>query len=232
MMKKFFEKYELWMCMALIALYIIINSYCMQNFGIENYRSAIINTLFSLLLVVLMVALGRTQYYGLTKVHNLKKYMYFLPLLFILSINLWNGININHTKSQIIFHILTMINIGFIEEVIFRGFLFKMMEKDNVKSAIVVSSITFGIGHIVNLLNGAALFPTLMQICYAMAIGYLFVIIFYKSKSLVPCIIAHGLFNALSIFHVENAVSLYLAPAFLIIVPLAYALYINRNVKE
>ena len=175
---------------------------------------------------------GRTQYYGLTKVHNLKKYMYFLPLLFILSINLWNGININHTKSQIIFHILTMINIGFIEEVIFRGFLFKMMEKDNVKSAIVVSSITFGIGHIVNLLNGAALFPTLMQICYAMAIGYLFVIIFYKSKSLVPCIIAHGLFNALSIFHVENAVSLYLAPAFLIIVPLAYALYINRNVKE
>ena len=29
-----------------------------------------------------------------------------------------------------------MINFGFLEEIIFRGFLFKMMEKDNVKSTI------------------------------------------------------------------------------------------------
>ena len=82
-----------------------------------------------------------------------------------------------------------MINIGFIEEIIFRGFLYKMMEQDNVKTAIIVSSITFGIGHIINLLNGATLIPTLMQICYAISTGYLFVIIFYKSKSIIPCII-------------------------------------------
>lgn len=60
-----------------------------------------------------------------------------------------------------------MINVEFIEEIIFRGFLFKMMEKDNVKRAIIVNEITFGIGHIVNLLNGEELIPTLMQICYA-----------------------------------------------------------------
>ena len=64
-----------------------------------------------------------------------------------------------------------MINIGFLEEIIFRGFLFKMLEKDNVKTAIIVSSITFGMGHIVNLLNGADLVPTLLQVCYALAIG-------------------------------------------------------------
>ena len=121
-----------------------------------------------------------------------------------------------------------MLNIGFIEEIIFRGFLFKMMAKDNVKIAIIVSSITFGIGHIVNLINGAELFPTLMQVFYAMAIGYLFVIIFYKSKSLLPCIITHSLFNSLSIFNVENTLSLYIAPIFLIILPITYAIYINH----
>jgi len=231
-MKKIFEKNEVLFCILLILIYILINSYCIQNFGITDYRSAIINTLFSITLIILIIILKRTKYYGLTKITNLKKYLYFIPLFFIVSVNLWNKININNTTSEIIFHILTMINIGFIEEVIFRGFLFKMMEKDNVKRAIIISAITFGIGHIVNLLNGAELIPTLIQICYAISIGYLFVIIFYKSKSLIPCIITHCLVNSLSIFNIENIISSYVAPTFLIIVPIVYAIYINKNIKE
>ena len=230
-MKKTFERHETLFCIFLIIAYILVNSYCIQNFGIENYKSTIINTIFSIVLITLMIMLKKTSEYGLTKVTNLKKYLYFIPLILIISTNLWNGININNTTSEIIFYILTMINIGFIEEIIFRGFLFKMMEKDNVKSAIIISAITFGIGHIINLFNGANLIPTLMQICYAMSAGYLFVIIFYKSKSLVPCIITHSLLNSLSIFNIENTISLYISPIFLIIVPLIYAIYINKNVQ-
>ncbi len=232
MMKKIFDKHETLICILLIILYVVINSYCMQNFGLEDYRSTVINTIFSIALLIFIITLKRTSYYGLTKVTNLKKYLYFIPLLLIISNNLWNGININNTKSEIIFHILTMLNIGFLEEVIFRGFLFKMMEKDNVKSAIIVSSITFGIGHIVNLFNGADFIPTLVQMCYAISLGYLFVIIFYKSKSLVPCIIAHILINSLSIFNVQNEGSLFRVFILLMVVPLVYAIYINRTVKE
>lgn len=232
MMKKIFDKHETLICILLIILYVVINSYCMQNFGVEDYRSTVINTIFSIALLIFIITLKRTSYYGLTKVTNLKKYLYFIPLLLIISNNLWNGININNTKSEIIFHILTMLNIGFLEEVIFRGFLFKMMEKDNVKSAIIVSSITFGIGHIVNLFNGADFIPTLVQMCYAISLGYLFVIIFYKSKSLVPCIIAHILINSLSIFNVQNEGSLFRVFILLMVVPLVYAIYINRTVKE
>jgi membrane protease YdiL (CAAX protease family) len=123
-----------------------------------------------------------------------------------------------------------MINIGFIEELIFRGFLFKMMAKSNVKSAIIVSALTFGMGHIINLLNGADLIPTLIQICYATSIGYLFVIIFHKTKSLIPCIITHCLVNSLSVFNIENNLSLYIAPMVLTIIPLAYAIYINKKI--
>ena len=231
-MKKLFKKYETLFCILLIIVYILVNSYCIQNFGIEDYRSTIINTIFSMALIILMIILKKTSYYGLTKVKNLKKYLYFIPLFLIVSVNLWNGVNINNSTSEIIFYILNMMNVGFIEEIIFRGFLFKMMEKDNIKSAIIVSSITFGIGHIINLLNGANLIPTLFQVCYAMSIGYLFVIIFYKSKSLIPCIITHCLVNSLSIFNVENTISLYVSSVFLIIVPLVYAIYINKNVKD
>jgi len=231
-MKKIFEKHETLFCILLIVVYIIVNSYCIQNFGIEDYRSTIINTIFSICLIILMIILKRTSYYGLSKVTNLKIYLYFIPLFLIVSVNLWNGVNINNSASEIIFYILTMINVGFIEEIIFRGFLFRMMAKDNVKTAIIVSAITFGIGHIINLLNGADLIPTLMQICYAISIGYLFAIIFYKSKSLIPCIITHCLVNSLSIFNIENVISLYVSSLFLIIVPLIYAIYINKNIKE
>ena len=231
-MKKIFEKHETLFCILLIVVYVVVNSYCIQNFGVEDYKSTIINTVYSITLIVLIIKLKGVSYYGLSKVSNLKKYLYFIPLVLIISVNLWTGINITNTPNEIIFYILTMINVGFIEEIIFRGFLFKMMAKTNVKSAIIVSSITFGIGHIVNLLNGADLIPTLLQICYAISIGYLFVIIFYKSKSLIPCIITHSLVNALSIFNIDNVISLYIVPVFLIIVPLVYAVYINRTVKE
>lgn len=230
-MKKIFEKHETLCCILLIILYVVVNSYCIQNYGYTSYISFIINTIFSIGLIGIIVALKRTSYYGLTKVKGAKKYLYFIPLIIIGTVNIWNGINIKNSTSEILFHILTMINVGFIEEIIFRGFLFKMMAKDNIKSAIIVSSITFGIGHIVNLLNGADLIPTLIQICYAVSIGYLFVTIFYKSKSLIPCIITHSLINSLSIFNAENSTS-YIVPIILTLIPLAYAIYINKTIKE
>lgn len=231
-MTKVFEKHETLFCMLLIIVYLAVNSVCVQNFGHTSFVSFIANTILSVCLIVIMLLLKRTSYYGLTKVKNTKQYLYFIPLLIIVTVNLWNGFNINHSSKEIVFHILTMLNIGFIEEIIFRGFLFKMMAKHNIKSAVIVSALTFGAGHIVNLLNGAELVPTLIQVCYATSIGYLFVIIFHKSKSLVPCIVTHSLVNSLSVFNVENNLSLYIAPVFLTVVPLLYAIYINKRIKE
>ena len=110
-MKIIFEKYETLFCILLIVLYVTINSYCIQNFGMNDCRTAIINTGISIFLIVLMIILKRTKYYGLTKVNNLKEYLYFFPLLIISSVNIWNGINVNNSKEEIVFNILTMINV-------------------------------------------------------------------------------------------------------------------------
>ena len=106
------------------------------------------------------------------------------------------------------------------------------MEKDSVKAAVIVTSLTFGVGHIINLLNGAEFIPTLLQVIYSTSVGYLFVTIFQKSKSLWPCIITHMLVNSLSILNtVENTLSIYVAPIFLTIVPLLYTFYIKKTIK-
>ena len=96
----------------------------------------------------------------------------------------------------------------------------------------IVSALTFGMGHIVNLLNGKDLIPTVMQVIYATAIGYLLVIIFCKTKSLVPCIIMHGVFNASSIVGGANDWSIYLVTAIYVIIGFGYALFIQMTVKE
>ena len=115
-MKKLFETYEVLFCIALIVLYVAVNSFCMQNFGIGDWRSALVNTLFSIGLIALMMILKRAEYYGLKEIGNLKDYLYFLPLLLIVSVNLWSGIHINHTPLHTLFYILTMLNVGFIED--------------------------------------------------------------------------------------------------------------------
>jgi len=226
-MKTFFLKHETLCCISLIILYIVSNMFI----SITSYSGVIVNTLLSIFLIGLIIYLGRVKYYGLALVKDSKQFLYFIPLMLIISVNLWNGININNSVVEIICHIISMINIGFIEEIIFRGFLFKMMAKDDLKSAIIVSSITFGIGHIINLLNGADFVPTLMQVFYCISIGYLFVMIFHKSGSLIPCIMCHSIFNALSIFHVDGNL-FYLSSLFLIVVPLVYTYYIKKNFGE
>lgn len=157
-------------------------------------------------------------------------FLYFLPLVLIAGKNLWNGARLNLGLGETVLHIVTMLCVGFLEEVIFRGFLFKALCKDNVKTAVLISSLTFGMGHIVNLLNGAALLPTLLQIGYASAIGFLFTALFYRGKSLWPCILAHGILNSLSVFavHSEDPGQDLLSIAFLCIVSVGYGLWILR----
>ena len=95
-----------------------------------------------------------------------------------------------------------MLGVGFLEEVIFRGLLFTAIAKDNIKSAAVISSVTFGIGHIVDLINGSGrdLVENLCQIVFAVAVGFLLVTIFYRGGSLLPCILVHAAINVSGTF--------------------------------
>ena len=139
----------------------------------------------------------------------------------------------NTSVINTILFIISMLCVGFLEEIIFRGFLFVSMSQNGLKSAIVMSSITFGIGHIVNLINDGDFVPTLLQVFYAIAIGFLFTIMFYKSKSLIPCIIVHAVFNSLSIFSVENSSMTFdvITCIFLCVVSIGYALWILKKTK-
>ena len=64
------------------------------------------------------------------------------------------------------------------------------------------NEVSFGIGHLVNLFNGSGMdfVNNLCQICFAVGVGFLFVTLFYRGGSLLPCIITHSAINSLNTF--------------------------------
>ena len=231
-MKKELEKHELKITIFMIVIYLVLNSICINNFGDKHFITAICNILLSLGIIIFILKNNLVSYYKLDKLPKLKQFLYFIPLLLLMSVNLWTGININNSILEIICFMISMICVGFLEEIIFRGFLFQMMSKDNIRQAILVTSLTFGIGHILNLLNGAEFIPTIIQIIYAVSTGYMFAIILVKGNSLWPCIITHSVVNSLSIFCIHNTVSTYIAPIMFTIVPILYSIYLKKTIKE
>ena len=128
--------------------------------------------------------------------------LFYLPLVFISTSNLWLGVNSKAAALDLGIHILLMLNVGFLEELIFRGFLFEALRKKSLPMAITVSSLTFGLGHILNLFNGSgmSLGAVMLQMFLAVLFGFLYVTVYLSSGSLIPCILSHQCINILSVF--------------------------------
>lgn len=236
-MTSLYRKNELTFSIVWIVLYVVLFSLAdnvSEALGTAKIATASLGIIAADILLVWIIKSGLKEKYGLCPVKGgLKAYLWFLPLVLIASTNLWRGVHMNMSIAETVLYVVSMLCVGFIEEIIFRGFLFTAMCKENVKSAVIVSSLTFGIGHIVNLLNGAELLGTLLQICYAAAIGFLFTVIFYKSKSLIPCIVTHSAINSLSAFAGEGTEAMNIATAaVLTAVSLAYGLWILKRGGE
>lgn len=234
-MDRLYQKSKIWFAVFWIVIYVVGTS-------IADTVSKAVGTEKSITLVYLLVLSvfaffwlgkkGLLARYGLCWPRiSAKKMLYYIPLVILASCNLWFGVTMNFGLTETVLYVGSMLLVGFLEELIFRGFLFEAMRKDGLKAAVIVSSLTFGIGHIVNLFNGsgAELLPNLCQVFYAVAAGFVFVILFYKTGSLLPCIATHSVLNALSAFAVPlgSGQQIFMA-AVLCMIPVLYALYLLK----
>jgi len=175
-----------------------------EAMGQPKLITALIGAVLTVVLLLFIRKNGLADYVGLCPfAGNLKGFLYFVPLALLSTVNLWCGAAFRLPLQTAVLTVVSMVFVGFLEEVIFRGFLFNAMKKDGLKTAVIVSSLTFGAGHMVNLLLGAPLFETLLQLVYASAIGFCYTAIFIKGGSLLPCILSHALVNSMSVFAVQ-----------------------------
>ena len=232
-MKSLYKKNELAFSIIWIGIYVVampIADFLSSLVAIEKVFTVPIAVTIAVFLLVWIKKVGLSDKYGLIKgTYPTKTYLCFIPLVLILTVNFWCGVYLRYNIVETILYIVSMICVGIIEEIIFRGFLFKALSKNNIVVAFIVSSLTFGVGHIINLIGGANFIPTLLQIGYATTAGFLFSVIFYKSGSLLPCIITHSLINATSIFYYNTDLIIEtITSIFLIFISFGYAFWILK----
>lgn len=241
MLKKLYDKSKIWFAVAWIVAYCVLMSVgdsLSASLGIEKSITLPVGLIMS---VILLVFLKKNKLFAVNGIcpsdASARSMLYYLPVVVMLTTNLWYGVTLNYGALESLLYVLSMLCVGFLEEIIFRGLLFNAMREGSERAAVIVSSLTFGIGHIINLVNGsgAELVPNLLQVVYATAAGFMFVMMYCKSKSLIACIAAHGIFNALSVFANEAAATLQTRVIFSILLTLitsSYAVYLALSMKE
>ena len=171
-MKKLYEKNELTFALVWIVIYCVLQSLANplnKDIGVA-YAASVAFCFWQAVVLFAFIRKNNLQKrYGLCKpLVPACRFLYYVPLVVLALGNLWNGVALNYTPVETACRIVCMLCVGFLEEVIFRGLLFKAIAKDNIKSAVIISSVTFGIGHIINLFNGSGmnLFNNLCQIFF------------------------------------------------------------------
>ena len=211
-MTKLYKKSEITFAILWIVAYVVLSSLADQlseSAGIVKSVTAALHIAMSLILFIWIRKNGLSEKYGFrgTAVPA-KRFLYYLPLVIVASASLWGGVSLRLGPAGTACYVISMCCVGFLEEVIFRGLLFRAMEKDNLKTAMIVSALTFGLGHIVNLFNGSGRNPasSATQIVFAVLVGFVLVLIFYHSRSLIPCILFHSANNMLTAFSAETSI--------------------------
>lgn len=247
-MKELDSKKESRFALICIVVYVVVMSICegiTDKIGIQGIVTAPVGIILAGVLYYIISRNNRLQYYGFNSLKNIRygKVLYLLPFIVLATVNLWRGPVLNCSPFELILYVIFMMAVGFLEETIFRGLLLKSLMHQGTIFAVVISSVTFGMGHIVNLLNGAELLPTLMQLVYAVSIGFMLSAFVVRVKNIIPCILFHGVFNAMSIFSNEAGMSIgfqVFTTIAITAISLSYALYLwygydiknNRNYKE
>lgn len=144
------------------------------------------------------------RYLYLRKPMNItrKQTILLLPLLNIAVLNLIAAIIRGVPDKSLIFsNVVAYMLAAILEELFFRGYLIYLCVdsfKISKERACVVSAFVFGIMHLTNLMNGARLVETIVQVICAISAGWCFAVITCATESVWIAVALHLITNATS----------------------------------
>ena len=139
--------------------------------------------------------LGQLKLRGVSRQDSAQTLLY-LPLIALAFIQFAAGLESSLSAADIAVICLLMAGTGYVEELLFRGLLFEGIRgKSGLNRAILISGVTFGLGHIVNLLRGYDAAQMAGQIVLAVGIGLVLALLIALTKNLMPGILFHIVFN-------------------------------------
>ena len=184
----------------------------------------LVELVLAVLAIALLTALRSWRTVGFRALRRLSDLrLYWIPLLPVLPVVVAAIIGISRMRfEEVLFFVILAGLIGFVEEVFFRGLILQALAPEGLWRAAVVSSIVFGLMHLLNLLFGADLVATLLQTAYATAMGFGFAAVTLRTGSLWPLIAIHAAIDFAGFVTAQGTVMGSVTPTEIAI----YALYI------
>lgn len=202
--------------------------------GRANIVTAPALVLLSLGLVLYLRADGWLGYYGVRapRPADYRTTLYYVPLLLMVLLQFTKGFDHRLDGLDVALVVVLMLCVGFLEELIFRGFLYQAIrEQSGVTRAVVISGVTFGIGHIVNLARGYTGEQQLLQIAVAIAIGLVLALLVALTGSIMPGVVFHILINISGDLTATDLQRELYVSAAVIVVCLGYGAHLVRQLR-
>lgn len=207
-------------CASIVSVLIVrlINSLVGLERETGDTMVTIFTALFRILCGVLVYFLMKNAYgkdfcFGFSK-RNLKQAFLLCIPAFMMGLSnipeyLSRGCVLRTGVSGFLLAVLTGFAPGFFEEMALRGgalnnMMIQWKDRPNrVMRSLLASGVVFGVIHLINLV-GAGVWETLLQVCYASAVGILFGAVYLRTRNLIALIAAHSFVDFMAELFVET----------------------------
>lgn len=231
---RFVERHPYWFVaileISVIAVYLTAGTIASVAQLSNEALTWIANSTLSVLVIGALSALRWWRAVGFRRPAQPRDLLLFLPLLLPVLLNL--GVGLDVPSLWLFTQLLALaLLIGFAEEVIFRGLMLNALKARGLWQAAVITSLLFGLSHSLNLLSGKNGADILIQIAYALAVGFAFAALVLKNGLLWPLVIAHTLIDFSSFIGKADIPAFWnaIAGVALTFVFMSYGLYIMRQ---
>lgn len=181
-----------------------------------------------------------TYYICIPRNKKVSEYSAYVPLLLMAAVNAAIYMYIQHTTDPVIkfqyvrttsaINLLTeyLITVSCVigEEIIFRGIFLTSLMRHRIR-AIIVTSLSFSLMHMLNILSGETFCYVVIQALNAAAVGFCLAVVSCIEHSIVPGIVIHSLINISSLY-IDDGGSVMAEPGMNVIfgiLPIIYIIY-------
>lgn len=238
-LKKLYQSKAVVHSLVWLAIYLVLNTITGNIAGSmsidSNMVSAIPNLVLAIICFYYLKSTGIADDIGLlTKpTERASVMLYYIPLLALPFLNLIYGVKSSLSATNVAFILAMYIGVGFMEEVIFRGLMFKaLVKKWNRYIVITFISFSFAIGHILSMVAvGQSGVDTVLQIINAFVVGFMFMAVILASGNLTICIVTHILYNFLASISMINSTHKEII-ALNMVITVLYCVYLFSRTKN
>lgn len=195
-LSQFAERHPYWFVAileaAVVLVYLLVGTIA-YFLGLSNMALyGLANLGLTLIVIVLLTRLKRWRTIGFKPPRQRGDLLYFLVPFIPMALNLIPGIQIE-SMVYVSGALVIALMVGFSEETIFRGLMLQAIKPLGHWKAVIITALLFGLTHAMNALTGKSLLDSMMQIGYAVAIGFAYAALALKKDSLWLLILVHFL---------------------------------------